>query len=102
MRRARLLTARCNMEPVRTCVGCRGRASRSALVRVVQHHGELVIDERAALPGRGAWLHPTSECLEAAIRHRAFARALRVPTSIGFPEAEDAQTTERYFHRNKG
>jgi hypothetical protein len=25
-----------------------------------------------------------------------------VPPSIGFPEAEDAQTIERYFHRNKG
>ncbi|WP_193598626.1 YlxR family protein [Microbacterium sp. YJN-G] len=90
------------MEPVRTCVGCRGRASRSALIRVAQHNGELVFDERAVLPGRGAWLHPSHECLDAALRRRAFARALRVSPATGFPEAEDTQTTERYFHRNKG
>ncbi|MFD5225158.1 YlxR family protein [Microbacterium sp. NPDC058342] len=90
------------MEPVRTCVGCRDRASRSALIRVVQHNGELVFDERAVMPGRGAWLHPARECLDAALRRRAFARALRVSPSPDFPEAEDVRTTERYFHRNKG
>ncbi|WP_336645701.1 YlxR family protein [Microbacterium sp. USHLN186] len=90
------------MDPVRTCVGCRGRASRTALIRVAVQNDQLVFDERAVLPGRGAWLHPASECLEAALRRRAFARALRVSPSIGFPEAEDAQTIQRYFHRNKG
>ncbi|QMU97911.1 YlxR family protein [Microbacterium esteraromaticum] len=90
------------MDPVRTCVGCRGRASRTALIRVVAQNDRLVIDERAALPGRGAWLHPSPECLDTALRRKAFARALRVPPSIGFPEAEDAQTIQRYFHRNKG
>ncbi|MEJ1088805.1 YlxR family protein [Microbacterium sp. Mu-80] len=90
------------MEPVRTCVGCRDRASRSALIRVAVQNGELVFDERAVLPGRGAWLHPTSDCLEAALRRRAFARALRVSTSLGFSEAEGAQTIERHSPRNKG
>jgi len=83
------------MEPVRTCVGCRGRAPRSALIRVVHSNGELVLDERAVLPGRGAWLHPTPECLDAAMRRRAFARALRVSPAIGFSEADGAQTIEK-------
>ncbi len=77
------------MEPVRTCVGCRVRASRSALLRVVVTDGVLIIDELAAMTGRGAWLHPTRECMEAALRHRAFARALRVS------EALDTQTIEK-------
>jgi predicted RNA-binding protein YlxR (DUF448 family) len=37
----------------------------------------LVPDPRHRLPGRGAWLHPTGECLEQALRRRAFGRALR-------------------------
>ena len=90
------------MDAVRTCVGCRGRASRTALIRVAQRNGELVFDERGVLPGRGAWLHPTSECLEAAVRRRAFARALRVSPAIGFPEAENAQTIQQYGSKNKG
>ena len=36
----------------------------------------------ASLPGRGAWVHPTIECVEAAIRRRAFGRALRVSAAI--------------------
>ncbi|MGN6199897.1 YlxR family protein [Humibacter sp.] len=66
------------MESVRTCVGCRSRASRSSLLRVVARNSQLVVDESARMPGRGAWLHPTSECLDKAIRRRAFGRALRV------------------------
>ncbi|MFC4139027.1 MULTISPECIES: YlxR family protein [unclassified Microbacterium] len=89
------------MEPVRTCVGCRERASRSALIRVVARNGELVLDERAVLSGRGAWLHPTRECMDAAQRRRAFARALRVSGSLELSET-DAQTIERHRQRNKG
>ncbi|WP_102191847.1 YlxR family protein [Microbacterium aurantiacum] len=84
------------MEPVRTCVGCRTRASRSALLRVVSQNNILIIDERAVLPGRGAWLHPTQECMDAALRRRAFARALRVSAPL------DTQTIEQYPPRNKG
>lgn len=77
------------MEPVRTCVGCRTRAPRSTLLRVVSQNDILIIDERAVLPGRGAWLHPTRECMEAALRRRAFGRALRVSTAV------DTQTIEK-------
>ncbi|WP_406249804.1 YlxR family protein [Microbacterium sp. M] len=77
------------MEPVRTCVGCRARASRSDLLRVVAQDGALVIDERAVLPGRGAWVHPDPECLDKALRRRAFARALRVTAPL------DTQTIEK-------
>ncbi|HEX3788217.1 MAG TPA: YlxR family protein [Pseudonocardiaceae bacterium] len=41
--------------------------------------GQVVPDPRRRLPGRGAWLHPSPDCLRAAERRRAFPRALRVP-----------------------
>ncbi|MFF3028350.1 MULTISPECIES: YlxR family protein [unclassified Microbacterium] len=84
------------MEPVRTCVGCRARAPRSTLLRVVSQNDILIIDESAVLPGRGAWVHPTRECMDAALRRRAFGRALRVSTIL------DTQTIEDYSPRNKG
>ena len=69
-------------EPTRTCVGCRRTDSWSALLRVVAETDEagairLSPDPRHRLPGRGAWLHPTGDCLEQALRRRAFGRALR-------------------------
>ncbi len=65
--------------PVRTCVGCRKRAPADELLRVVARSGALVPDPRRRLPGRGASVHPTPECLHAAVRRRAFPRALRLP-----------------------
>ncbi|MFG6403391.1 MULTISPECIES: YlxR family protein [unclassified Microbacterium] len=81
------------MEPVRTCVGCRTRAPRSALLRVVAADSVLVRDDRAVLPGRGAWVHETSECVTAALRRRAFVRALRVSGPL------DTQTFEESLQR---
>ena len=63
-------------EPVRTCVGCGGRAAQRALVRFMAA-GERVVIDRERSGGRGAWLHPGPPCLERAVKRRAFARALR-------------------------
>jgi predicted RNA-binding protein YlxR (DUF448 family) len=43
-----------------------------------EHVARVVVDPRLRLPGRGAWLHPTPECLDLAVRRKAFGRALRV------------------------
>jgi predicted RNA-binding protein YlxR (DUF448 family) len=69
--------------PVRTCVGCRKRELAVELLRVVAvstGNGKyaVTVDPAGTLPGRGAWLHPVSKCLQEAIRRRAFARALRI------------------------
>ena len=78
--------------PVRTCVGCRKRELAVVLLRVVAvstGNGEyaLAVDTGARLAGRGAWLHPNQQCLRAAIRRRAFGRALRI---TGLPDTSAA------------
>lgn len=80
------------MDAVRTCVGCRARALRSALLRVVSHGSRLVVDERGGLPGRGAWVHPARECVRKALERRAFVRALRVSGPL------DTQTLEEWLN----
>jgi predicted RNA-binding protein YlxR (DUF448 family) len=71
--------------PVRTCVGCRKRELAVELLRVVAVDGNgeyaVTVDPARKLPGRGAWLHPEQACLDAAIRRRAFVRALRIAGS---------------------
>jgi len=72
--------------PVRTCIGCRRRELAVELLRVVAvpaGNGEfaVTVDTAGNLPGRGAWLHPDQHCLRAAIRRRAFGRALRITGS---------------------
>ena len=65
------------MDPLRTCVACRVKAVRSELLRIVLREGRLEVDERAVLPGRGAWVHPTVDCLKLSVSRRIFARALK-------------------------
>lgn len=77
------------MEPVRTCIGCRARAPRSSLLRVVLRESRVVTDVSAVLPGRGAWLHPTLECFRLAERRRAFGRALRASGELDIHEVEN-------------
>lgn len=72
--------------PVRTCIGCRERTLAVELLRMVavsggDGHLAVVVDSAGSLRGRGAWLHPDERCLEAAIRRRAFTRALRITGS---------------------
>jgi predicted RNA-binding protein YlxR (DUF448 family) len=59
-------------------VGCRKRAAKHELLRVVAVEGACVPDHRGALPGRGAHLHPDLACLDLAVRRRAFPRAFRL------------------------
>lgn len=63
--------------PERTCIGCRHKSGPAALARVTRHSdGSLAVGRSA--PGRGAWLCAGSEaCFDAAVRRRAFGRALR-------------------------
>lgn len=54
----------------RTCVGCRRIDDQINLVRIVRNsdgHG-ILIDHRARFPGRGAYSHPTQDCLHRAQR----------------------------------
>ena len=85
--------------PVRTCVGCRKRELAVELLRVVAVDGNgeyaVTVDPARKLPGRGAWLHPDPACLDAAIRRRAFARALRI---TGSP---DTTAVVEHFEQSK-
>jgi predicted RNA-binding protein YlxR (DUF448 family)/ribosomal protein L30E len=52
----------------RTCVGCHASAEANELVRLVLGpDGSLVADPRGGAIGRGAWVHPTLECVRRAV-----------------------------------
>ena len=64
-------------------MGCRKRATKSELLRVTvgsdaDGQPAVVPDPLGTAPGRGAHLHPTTECFDLAVRRKAFGRALRV------------------------
>jgi predicted RNA-binding protein YlxR (DUF448 family) len=44
--------------------------------------GVVIPDPSATMSGRGAWVHPTAECIEASIKRKAIGRALRSNVSL--------------------
>ncbi|TCC66157.1 YlxR family protein [Kribbella pittospori] len=63
----------------RTCIGCRKRSGPADLLRMTVSGGLVLPDPDRRAPGRGAHLHPVTECLDLAVRRKAFPRAFRVP-----------------------
>ena len=73
--------------PVRMCAGCRGRAPKAELIRIVARDGVGLVDDLQTAPGRAVYLHPRRECLDQAVRRRSMGRLLRA-------EIDGARTAE--------
>ena len=73
--------------PQRTCVACRSVRAKRDLVRIVRaSSGQLAVDLRGKVAGRGAYVDPDATCLERGLRDGAIARALQV--TIDGPTAD--------------
>ena len=75
------------VRPLRMCAGCRGRADKSDLLRVVARDGVGVVDPTQTEPGRGVYLHPNGDCLDRAVKRRNIGRLLR--TEIDGPQTAE-------------
>lgn len=65
-------------QPQRTCLGCRQVKHQSDLIRFVRSpDGAVLVDLKGRLPGRGAYLCNSRECLAAAVSRQQFNRAFR-------------------------
>lgn len=77
-------------------MGCRERAVKSELLRTVVIEDACVPDVRGTLPGRGAYVHPATVCVDQAVRRKAFPRAFRVPGPL------DVKALRRYVEQAQG
>lgn len=62
--------------PQRTCTGCMAKKDKNELIRIVKNkQGEIAVDKTGKLPGRGAYLCDSVECLEKAIKSKRLERS---------------------------
>lgn len=71
-------------------MGCRDVLAKRALVRIVRTPEGVRIDPTGKAPGRGAYVHPTRSCWEAAARG-PLAKALKVTLSSEERRALEAE-----------
>ncbi len=79
-----------NSFPQRTCIGCRNKFNQSDLLRISLWNDKLTLDKTGKTNGRGVYLCKNNECLEAAIKKKAFNRGFKRNLS-----KDDMDTLER-------
>lgn len=71
--------------PLRMCTGCGQMKPKRELVRVVKSpQGEIALDTTGKLPGRGAYVCRSAECLKKARKARRLERAFacQIPAAV--------------------
>lgn len=69
----------------RTCCVCRSKADKRELARLVCCNGALLWDDRQRAPGRGAYVHLSSECLSKMGHAGKWEHVLRLPQGTLVP-----------------
>jgi len=70
--------------PMRQCTGCREMFEKRSLLRVVRTpSGEIALDGKGKLPGRGAYICKNPECFKKARKAGALERAFGCPVPDG-------------------
>lgn len=70
--------------PMRMCVGCREMKPKKELQRIVKSpEGVISVDRVGRMPGRGAYVCKSVECLKKAQKTRALERALETQIDSG-------------------
>lgn len=78
--------------PQRQCVGCRVMKDKKELLRVVRTpDGQLLLDGRGKVSGRGAYVCHDAACLKKARKSKALERALEIPIPESVYDALEAQ-----------
>ena len=81
--------------PMRQCLGCREHKPKKELIRVVRSpEGEVFLDSKGKLPGRGAYVCPQAACLAKARKSRALERAFETALPPEVYEALEQQMEE--------
>lgn len=64
--------------PMRKCVGCQEMKAKKEMIRIVRtEEQDFLLDVTGRKNGRGAYICPSSECLEKAIKNRGLERSFK-------------------------
>jgi len=81
--------------PMRQCVGCREMKPKRELIRVVKSpEGVFSLDAKGKMPGRGAYICPSAQCLKKARKSRGLERAFETSIPDGIYETLSKQLEE--------
>ena len=64
--------------PMRKCVGCQEMKSKKEMIRVIRtSEGEFLLDATGKKNGLGAYICPSKNCLEKAVKNKGLERSFK-------------------------
>ena len=64
------------MKPLRMCMVCRARHQKEDLIRICKNsQGEISVDQNGKMPGRGAYICKSGDCISLAQKRKSLERA---------------------------
>lgn len=97
------MTSRRARQPQRTCIACRQAADQDRLIRyVLAPDGQVLVDYRHKLPGRGAYTCFSRSCLADAVKKRQFQRSFHGQGTLPAVEGLTASLLEQIAARIEG
>ena len=65
--------------PLRQCIGCQEMKSKKEMIRVIKTaEDEIMLDATGRKNGRGAYLCPSMECLNKAVKGKGLERSFKM------------------------
>ena len=81
--------------PQRKCVGCQEMKNKKELIRVIRTaEGEFLLDATGKKNGRGAYLCPSRECFQKAVKSRGLERSFKQAIPQEVYESLEKEMTE--------
>ena len=66
--------------PLRQCIGCGEMKSKKEMIRILKTDtGEILLDATGRKNGRGAYLCPSMDCFQKALKSRGIERSFKMP-----------------------
>ena len=64
--------------PVRRCVGCQEMKNKKEMIRVIRtKEGEFLLDATGKKNGMGAYICPSKECFQKAVKNKGLERSFK-------------------------
>ena len=65
--------------PMRQCIGCREMKNKKEMIRILRMtEGDIVMDATGKKNGRGAYICPSRECFQKAVKSKGIERSLKM------------------------
>lgn len=64
-------------EPERMCIGCRKKAAKKDLIRLVKEDNDIILDKRGNALARGVYICKREECIILARKKKALSRQFK-------------------------